>query len=437
MRQFDQISGRDYQVFLNKLNRFVLLLCKLPLYFLAFFLVLIMRLISPIVIIRLAALDMGRIGGGVYKGDWYLSQKAEGLHLGPYFDFFYFYKSTNHVNRQWVKMWKRVLPWLPGSELWQKVHRLNRLFPEYQNHEIPDSHVYPTQKVFKINQIDPISKKKYKNNILLKAVLKNENPNISFSLHEEEKGARALDNLGIPKGKQYICFHARDSAYLNSVLPRMDWSYHDYRDSTIQNYIPAAEEMVNRGYFAVRMGAVVKESIQSTHTGIIDYAISALRTDFNDIYIGSHCRFFLCSDGGISTIPEMHRKLVIYTNWTRLNGLITSSIITVGLVILKKFYLKNENRCLSFSEIMSLKFDDINTNKIFTKLNLELIENTPEEIRAVTVEMDERISGAWQTTEEDEELQDRFWALFGPDKLKSPNLRIGADYLRKNKGLIC
>ena len=37
---------------------------------------------------------------------------------------------------------------------------------------------------------------------------------------------------------------------------------------------------------------------------------------------------------------------------------------------------------------------------------------------------------------EDKELQERFWLLFGPSKIKSPNLRIGADFLRKNKDFI-
>ena len=37
---------------------------------------------------------------------------------------------------------------------------------------------------------------------------------------------------------------------------------------------------------------------------------------------------------------------------------------------------------------------------------------------------------------EDEELQKRFWMLFGPNKIKSPNLRIGANFLRENKNLL-
>ena len=112
---------------------------------------------------------------------------------------------------------------------------------------------------------------------------------------------------------------------------------------------------------------------------------------------------------------------------TQIGGIIRTSTL---------FNLKNQNRYMSFSETLDLEFGGKDTNDIFHQLGLELIENTPEEIHAVTVEMDERLNGTWQTTKEDEELQQRFWALFGPDKLKSPDLRIGADFLRQYKELI-
>ena len=91
---------------------------------------------------------------------------------------------------------------------------------------------------------------------------------------------------------------------------------------------------------------------------------------------------------------------------------------------------------MSFSEIINIEFGGNDTNEIFARLNLELVENTPDEIHAVTIEMDEQLNGTWETTEEDEKLQQRFWDLFGPDKLKSPDLRIGAEYLRQNKDLL-
>ena len=331
-------------------------------------------------------------------------------------------------------MWKRVLPHLPGIKLWKYMMRFNHLFPGYQDHEVPDNHVYPDlktwQKLLKNHderEINVFNKK-------LTAVLNNTKPNISFTNQEVAKGQAVLENLGIYNNEQYICFHARDSAYLDSVLKTKDWSYHNYRDSNINNYLLAAEEMANRGYYAIRMGAVVKESIHSSNSRVIDYATNGQRTDFNDIYIGSHCRFFLCSDVGISVIPEMFRIPAVYVNWTPI--LRISTWVLNGLFIFKKFYLKNENRYMSFLEIMNLEFGGIDTNERFAKLNIDLIENTPEEIRAVTIEMNERLDGTWQTTREDENLQRRFWALFGLEKLKSPNLRIGSDFLRKHKELI-
>ena len=130
----------------------------------------------------------------------------------------------------------------------------------------------------------------------------------------------------------------------------------------------------------------------------------------------------------------MFRVPTVYVNWTPI--LRISAWALNGLFIFKKFYLRNEDRYMAFSEIMNLEFGGTDTNEIFAELNLELIENTPAEIRAVTVEMDERLNGIWETTQQDEELQKCFWALFGPGKLKSQNVRIGAEYLRQNSEIL-
>jgi putative glycosyltransferase (TIGR04372 family) len=425
-RQFYQIRKGDLETVFGK----VVKLLRITLTILV---VIMIRLVRPLIVVRVGTVDVGRLGG-IYQGDWYLSEKADGKYQSRYLDVFYFTKSTGHVNKQWLKMWRQALPSVPGTELWKHVLRLNRLLPRYEKHEISNHNVYPDLRKWQTHLADPSSGRINIYNKRLKSVLKNNKVNISFSLEEEEIGRSALEKLGVPKGKQYICFHARDSAYLDAVYNKRDWSYHDYRDSSIQNYVPTAEEMVNRGYYALRMGAIVKDLIHCSNPQVIDYASSGQRTDFNDIYIGSHCRFFLCSDGGMSAIPEMFRIPTVYVNWTSI--LRISMWVLNGLFIFKKIYFKNENRFMSFLEIMNLGFGGRDTNDVFAELGLEVIENTPEEIRAVTIEMDERLNGTWKTTEEDEELQQRFWALFGPEKLRSPDLRIGANFLRDNKDLL-
>ncbi len=270
--------------------------------------------------------------------------------------------------------------------------------------------------------------------IKLRPVLECKKLHLFFTKEEEVRGQRALEDLGIPQGSPFVCFHSRDSAYLNILYPDRDWSYHDYRDSSIFNYLASVEELVRRGYYAIRMGAVVKEKLKTTNPAIIDYAINGKRTDFLDIYLGAKCRFFICSDTGLSIIPEVFRRPTVYTNWTDIKRI--SPWVLNGLFIIKKFYSNKEKRFFKFKELLGFQFGESETKNFFSENGIELVENNQEEIMDVVDEMETRLRGDWKAGEEDEELQRRFWAIFGPYKLKSPDLLIGAKFLRQNRQLL-
>ena len=170
--------------------------------------------------------------------------------------------------------------------------------------------------------------------------------------------------------------------------------------------------MTRRGCYAVRLGAKVNDKVKSVNPKVIDYASNGMRTDFLDIYLSAKCRFILCSDTGMSLPAEVFKRPLVFVNWTI--PLRVPVNVDHGLVIIKKFYIKDQERYMSFSEIIKFEFGGRDTNEILASLNLELIENTPEEIRDVSIEMDKRLAGTWETTDADEELQDKFWSLFGP-----------------------
>ncbi len=378
-----------------------------------------LRLLRPVIVIRLGGLDISRIGN-MYEGDWYLSERAAGIHDKKHFDIFYITAMGNTVcNRQWLKMWQRVLCTVPFGRLFSMINRVSRMLPGHQ------AHVLAMPRVWTVT--DPAKQR-------LKCILANEKPNTAFTKEEERLGLQALKALGIPEKKSFICFHSRDAAYLNVKYPKISWSYHDHRDSSIGNYVPAVEGLVRRGYSAVRMGAVVKEKLSVTDPDIIDYAGNGRRTDLLDIYLGAKCEFFIASETGISIVPEIFHRPVVYTNWTPLRRI--SPWILNGLVIFKKFYSRQEKRPLTFSEIMDLEFGTPDTKDFFARQKIDLIENTPEEIRDAAMEMEDRLKGRWKSTDEDEQLQERFWDLFGSDRLKSPDLRIGARFLCQNKELL-
>lgn len=80
---------------------------------------------------------------------------------------------------------------------------------------------------------------------------------------------------------------------------------------------------------------------------------------------------------------------------------------------------------------------DFWNNEQYAEAGLEVVANTPEEILDFAREMNERLNGTFEETEEDEELQSRFLNMFPPhlDSYGTP-VRIGTVFLRKNKELL-
>ena len=81
------------------------------------------------------------------------------------------------------------------------------------------------------------------------------------------------------------------------------------------------------------------------------------------------------------------------------------------LLLYKHHILKKENRRLSFSEIFSHGVAYTMDSKVFEEKGIELVDNTPEEIRDVVIEMAENLEFKIQPNSEDEELQKTFRSL--------------------------
>ena len=121
-------------------------------------------------------------------------------------------------------------------------------------------------------------------------------PNLKFNDDELKTGEAFLQSIGLNKTSKFVCLNVRDDSFLSKTKPvgwhiNRDWSYHSYRDSDIKTYVLAAEALANMGYFVLRMGAIVKEPLNSSHPRVIDYAANGMRTEFLDIFLGAYCTF--------------------------------------------------------------------------------------------------------------------------------------------------
>ena len=139
-------------------------------------------------------------------------------------------------------MWKKSINILPFSLLWQRVSAINRFFPNFKKYEMHNLYALTNPEMMKR---DEIFIKSLKNNTLDK-ITKIHHSVVEFTKDEIQIGEKFLKKTET-SNYNFLCFHARDSSYLNKSDPNMDWSYHDFRDSDIQTYLPAVQKIAEKG----------------------------------------------------------------------------------------------------------------------------------------------------------------------------------------------
>ena len=161
-----------------------------------------------------------------------------------------------------------------------------------------------------------------------------------------------------------------------------------------------------------------------------------------DIYLAAKCSFCLSTTSGLYGVSYIFRRPIAYI-FMPLGHLVGEN--ENHLIITKHHKHKKNKKELTVSEIFSsnvalaIRADEYELNDV------ELEENSPEEIKDLVIEMDERLNERWKDTEEDLLLQKRFWSIFDKNikklNLKEPmygkiKARFGAKFLRENQNWI-
>jgi putative glycosyltransferase (TIGR04372 family) len=413
-RQIRQLINGDKGIWKRKFHFLLLFFLRLPLQFIVFlpaiFFVIISRLLRPIFLVRFERFVSNRIGHLAGNVEQYLCELDAGINKPKKKFIDLWYHPCPPCNNQLALMWGRVLNIAPRT-LFGIVEIINDLIPGGELHKIGDN---------------------TKNDRDTHNLLEKFPPHLSFLNEEKRLGNISLRSLGVPDGNPFICLAVRDSAYLNNQSPHLDWSRHNYRDCNIQNYILAAKKLTEKGYYVLRMGAVVNQPMKVKHPMIIDYATNGMRSDFMDIYLGAKCKFCISSTLGFDAVPVIFRKPVVYVDNPQLGLIRTEN--PESITTFKKYWKRDENRFMTFKEIFESGADAFWLSSEYQSLGIDHIESTPEEISDAVLEMEKRLSGNWKSTDEDERLQKEFWKIFpNTDYHGEIKSRVGAKFLRQHK----
>ena len=407
-----------------ELDNLDLWLAGRPLYFLLIMLaapiVFFIRALRPLLLLRFGVFGADRIGVFAPTAQGYLLKNQREIARPRTADFIGVLGPIS--NLQLFKMLTRQVRVLPGAWLWLMLDRACQFWTR--------SSLHHGGTLFSLND--------YPQFLNYPALL-------HFTSSEKLAGKNLLQALGVTSDAPWVCIHNRDAEYLNTKLaaskssPEKSWGYHNYRDFSAKSMVLAAEELTKRGYYVLRMGAVVAEQLISTNPKIVDYASTPLRSDFADIFLLAHCAAYLGSDSGIASVPFIFCRPVIHINWP-LSQVATLTFQGPLIFITKHLYHQATKRHLGIREVFDRKIINAGESRVYEEAGVDVIDNTPEEICDLAVELDERLKGTWNPQAQDEQLQQQFWDIFRqqcpPKHVGSVQPRIGAAFLRQHRYLL-
>lgn len=244
-----------------------------------------------------------------------------------------------------------------------------------------------------------------------------EKPELYFSKKNEELCRRQLRKIGIQEGQWYVCLHIRTGAFHKAK--------DEYRNANIENYLEAIDYIRSKGGVVIRLGDAVKLGAEDHY---IDYPNTPMKSELMDLFLIKNCRFYLGTNSGVVDTAFLFGVPVIIVNMTDL--LFGRPYKKNDIFIYKRFFSKRQNKILSFLEVFKepLYVNSALEGEFLNEFleNYQLIENTPEDIKDVVVEM----FGNLDFLPEESFLQKKFM-----DKLNEATVRWLQDECFQNKYL--
>lgn len=253
-------------------------------------------------------------------------------------------------------------------------------------------------------------------------------PLLNISDSDSNKGWQSLVDHGIPRGSWFVCLHVRDGNYWHEDSD----SPEAYRNANINSYILAIETITKKGGWVIRVGDSKTTALPEMNN-FFDYACSSLKSDCMDIFLCSSCRFFLGTMSGLYLVPYTFGVPCALTNWLPVTAMPRSKH---DFFILKLLYSIRNDRLLSFKEGMSPNLAQCNTQQDFEKLEIKIIDNSPEDIKDLVLEMLNRLDGIQAYTESDIQLKNQFDKLFSAQSHYGMNGHIGLEFIRRYQNLL-
>ena len=339
------------------LKKFIKLISYLIYFPFGFMTFLIIRIISPIKVIRFSFINSHRFGH--FAQEWELFYQ---LNIRKKYNVIFLSFQRDISNKFLAKMIRRKIFIFP-SKFIKIIQLLNNSIFGNIDHE------------FKFHNLI------YDKSFDKKNILKNDKPSLDFTKEEIIHGNNILKLL---RSKKIVGMIIRDEKYFSLGSKIKDSN--NARNSNIDDFILGIKYLEKKGYTVFRMGKTVKNKMKYTSPNIIDYANSKIRSDFMDLFLIKNCEFFISTGCGLDSVAMLFRKPILYINYMGCTD------ITYGtnrdLFAYKKLLNKKTRRYLKLSSIIKNDLGKITDKSVLKKKNIDVIKLNKSEIKHIIKEME-------------------------------------------------
>lgn len=361
--------------------------------------VFLIRLLSFFYLIRFAFLFSPRIGHFVGVTSLYLCERYNKINIPKkkHSDFFFLHSQV--ANKQIANLFSRKLNILPN--FLRPLLILNDLIPGGKIHNIH----------YRKNKLEKHATFRHRD---VHDLLNKTPPLVSFTKKEIETAESQMSSLKIYKNDEIVLLLVRDGGYLKKNHPDhgsvMDGKP-KIQNANISNYLKAVKNLNNKNIKVIRIGRDNENFLQYDNKNYIDLDKIKRRTDLLETYLIYKSKFVLGTfTGGCITPFWLFRKPTIFTNYVPIGHFHTNS--EKILITFKKHYSKKENKLLKLSEIFDYQLADASAPVDYVKKDVELIDNTEEEIDLISQEMLKRVNNNWIDDEETKRLKSKFLSVY-------------------------
>ncbi len=244
------------------------------------------------------------------------------------------------------------------------------------------------------------------------------------------RGRSALQAMGVPEGAWHVCIHSRESGYSG----KHDFGQ-SFRNSDIDTYDQAIDEVIRRGGWCFRMGDETMKPVQP-RLRLIDYAHHKKNnSDWLDVYLCATAKIFLGNTSGAFGMSSVFGVPVATANMIPLGAVLPGNYLDLSI---PKLYTNKKTGLLeNFKTIFETQFANARTDHEIANDRFEIVNNSPEDIKDLLIEQLDRIDGKFKDDADDISRQEKFRSYLKPGHYSfQSQSKISSVFLKKYQHLL-